>query len=165
MGLGNGNYGCEGFPEGVNCMSARDVYNLTDFDGEIQAQLQAQENKKSDQQSQMPVPAQTLHRDEIAQRMLDTNGSIPIRTPAQVIRITVFSWEDKYGALHSGDTIYSEVEQRRWMVGEKAPKRAASLKPLDVRSRQPEGKNNKPADFSQYQSIVPQTQNKGEERQ
>lgn len=41
----------------------------------------------------------------------------PFRTPAQVMRIYIASWEDESGDLHMGGYLFSEIEPRKWSVG------------------------------------------------
>ncbi len=44
-------------------------------------------------------------------------GPVPIRTPAQVMRVWIAPWEDSRGDLHAPGYLYSEIEPRRWTLG------------------------------------------------
>jgi conjugal transfer pilus assembly protein TraV len=63
---------------------------------------------------------------------------VPIRTPSQVMRIWIASWEDaETGALITPGYIYSEIVPRRWVIGK--PESAAAqqgrlYKPLEQSS-------------------------------
>lgn len=43
---------------------------------------------------------------------------IPIRTPSVVMRILVLPWQDSAGDLNVSGYIYTEIEPRRWVIGE-----------------------------------------------
>ena len=42
---------------------------------------------------------------------------IPVRTPAQVMRVWIAPWEDAKGVLHVGGYHFVEIEARRWTFG------------------------------------------------
>ena len=42
---------------------------------------------------------------------------IPIRTPSVVMRILVLPWQDSAGDLMVSGYIYTEIEPRRWVIG------------------------------------------------
>jgi conjugal transfer pilus assembly protein TraV len=73
-----------------------------------------------------PVPE--MPRDTFDGRLLQasTGGSpiiplvhkpIPVRTPAQVMRVWIAPWEDAKGVLHVGGYHFVEIEARRWTFG------------------------------------------------
>ncbi|APO97734.1 MULTISPECIES: TraV family lipoprotein [Xanthomonas] len=43
------------------------------------------------------------------------------RESAKIMRIYVAPWEDEQGDLHMGGIIYSEIEPRKWRVGQRMP--------------------------------------------
>jgi conjugal transfer pilus assembly protein TraV len=49
-----------------------------------------------------------------------TRDSEPYRSAARVMRIYVSAWEDEQGDLHMPGYIFSELEARRWSVGQPA---------------------------------------------
>lgn len=49
--------------------------------------------------------------------VIRTARNEPFRTPAQVMRIYIASWEDESGDLHMGGYMFSEIEPRKWNVG------------------------------------------------
>ena len=58
---------------------------------------------------------------------------VPVRAPAQVVRVWVAPFEDAGGSLVMPGLVYSEVVPRRWSVGNAETATAApSLRPLEV---------------------------------
>jgi len=73
-----------------------------------------------------PVPE--MQRDKFDGQLLQasTGGApivplvhkpIPVRTPAQVMRVWVAPWEDAKGVLHIGGYHFVEIQARRWSFG------------------------------------------------
>ena len=63
-------------------------------------------------------------------------GPVPIRVPAQVMRIWIAPWEDTRGVLHAPGYVYTEIEPRRWTLG--VPGAGATerlVKPLQIERR------------------------------
>ena len=68
-------------------------------------------------------------------------GPVPIRLPAQVLRVWIAPWEDAHGDLHAPGYVYTEVVPRRWSLGEPASAMATQrITPLQVQHRS-EGTN------------------------
>ncbi len=63
------------------------------------------------------------------------NKPIPIRTPAVVMRIWIAPWEDAKGDLNYTGLVYTEIEPRRWVVGEDARGASRTFNPLSAHSR------------------------------
>ncbi len=119
--VGGSDYGCKGMPEGVRCVSARDVYDMTASGGPV-TPVGHTEIKNPDSRDPEEV---TVTKPPIIDPVVDTfvapalpDRPIPVRTPAVVMRIKVFSWEDsESGALIAPGYIYSEIEPRKWTIG------------------------------------------------
>jgi len=63
-------------------------------------------------------------------------GPVPIRLPAQVLRVWIAPWEDAHGDLHAPGYVYTEVVPRRWSLGEPATATATQrITPLQVQHR------------------------------
>jgi conjugal transfer pilus assembly protein TraV len=63
-------------------------------------------------------------------------GPVPIRLPAQVLRVWIAPWEDAHGDLHAPGFVYTEVVPRRWSLGEPASAMATQrITPLQVQHR------------------------------
>lgn len=135
MGLGSDKYACKGMPNGVTCMSAKDVYSATEGD-DYKTQLKT-EQESAKVRGDTSSPASTT-------RVLIAEGSdnapvpmrarnpLPIRSQAVVMRIAIDPWEDERGDLYVPGFIYTEVEPRRWEIGERQPTPALTLRPLNV---------------------------------
>ena len=64
------------------------------------------------------------------------DGPVPIRLPAQVLRVWIAPWEDAHGDLHAPGYVYTEVVPRRWSFGEPAAASATQrITPLQVQHR------------------------------
>jgi conjugal transfer pilus assembly protein TraV len=62
------------------------------------------------------------------------NKPVPIRTPAVVMRIWIAPWEDAKGDLNYSGFVYTEIEPRRWVVGNDARGASRTFNPLSAHS-------------------------------
>jgi hypothetical protein len=63
-------------------------------------------------------------------------GPVPIRLPAQVLRVWIAPWEDAHGDLHAPGYVYTEIVPRRWSLGEPAAATTTQrITPLQVQHR------------------------------
>ena len=81
------------------------------------------------------TPEPALHADERAVQGYSVQNPLPIRTPEKVMEIWIAPWEDKAGSLHMASTIYTEIEKRRWTVGETLVDTQEKISPLEIRTR------------------------------
>jgi len=136
-------FSCEGHPDGVNCMSAREVYKRTDYKEALTPQdMDNPKGKKRESQDRQPHgPAVNNPGNPgnpgpdpttAAVQGLYYEGPIPLRTSARVMRIWLAPWESTDGALHLPSYIYAEVEERKWSVGEVKMDVAPHITPLQV---------------------------------
>ncbi len=143
IGLGKSNFSCDGVPEGVSCLSAKEVYDLT-----ANAENLTTLNSDDDESGALRIwGLQNLSPQAIAVRKANNNEPMPIRVPEQVMRIWVAPWEDKNKTLHMANMIYTEIEERKWSVGEKVPDSMPRLSPLQIINRnekQTQGPKRKP---------------------
>jgi hypothetical protein len=64
-------------------------------------------------------------------------GPVPIRVPAQVMRIWIAPWEDDHGDLHAPGYLYTEIAPRRWTIGEPVEDPATRrIRPLQIEPRE-----------------------------
>lgn len=136
LSVGSSEYACPGMPDGVQCMSTRDVYAATN-DGNVPRPLVKGEKvneQASDEGSLQYVgstdPQQDFINTYVAPQLPDR--PVPIRTPAQVMRIWIAPWEDTNGDLITTGYVHTEIEPRRWVIADQAPKKDPVLKPLQV---------------------------------
>ncbi len=137
LSIGSTEYGCKGMPEGVSCMSAKDVYSATEnenYKTTLQAEQQAAQDasdkgKKVDgEPSTRVLYAEGADNAPIPMR---ARNPLPIRTQAVVMRIAVDPWEDENGDLYVPGFIYTEIEPRRWEIGSRQNIKSHTLKPLN----------------------------------
>ncbi|WP_308377341.1 type IV conjugative transfer system lipoprotein TraV [Serratia marcescens] len=147
--IGSDEYGCPGMPSGVQCMSARDVYSATN-DGnvprpmkpeEVKAKAEADGGGSSDVSVSSSNSGDSVIDNYVAPRL--PGRPIPIRTPAQVMRIWVAPWEDTNGDLIVTGYVYTEIEPRRWVIGDGAPQSEPVLRPLQTVTHEPKSETTK----------------------
>lgn len=136
--VGEKQFACPGRPPGVRCMSATEVYAATHTRDRVPPTAaqpigddprksrpgRTERHSDSAQPSKGLVPAEPskgLRENNLHTELVPaTDKPIPIRTPAQVMRVWFAPWEDSRGALHAGGYAFIEVASRRWTLGENA---------------------------------------------
>lgn len=163
------NYNCKGFPDGVSCLSAREVYTATEYVESLSSESLDEKGKPmgtspARQNATTVAPQSNLVPGAVhAVREYRQENPLPIRTPEQVMEVWIAPWEDRDGSLHMASTVYTEIERRRWTVGDRIADNQARIQPLDVRTRnvtQQESRSRRPAyapppDFSTMQLSHP----------
>jgi len=114
MGIGKSEFSCPGgSTDGVRCLGARKVYEATEQSDQV-IPLGA---------DGAPTEALTYTPPEGgdgARVAVPTfNQPLPIRSQARVMRIWLGTWEDGDGDLHADGYLYSEIEGRKWSLGER----------------------------------------------
>lgn len=111
---GEPDFACnEGKNNGV-CTSARDVYQNRNLDPITQRAGSSEDRDDQDEDIIIKYVEKNTHPYPV----INLDGPIPIRTPAITMRIWVAPWQDDQGDLHVPGLIYTEVEPRKWAVGE-----------------------------------------------
>lgn len=116
FGMGEDEYSCSGLPEGTRCMSAREVYNSSN-DGKAPGSTSSNSGDEVHEYQGASSANNEVYADFVAPRL--PNQPIPVRTPAKVMRIWVAPWEDTNGDLIVSGHIYTEIESRKWVLGDK----------------------------------------------
>jgi len=128
-------------PTGVACMGARDVYTLTDAPGKNGMEAAT---GVLDSHGKVVRPSSASHGQpetstgNVVIPLPKPGDVIPIREQARVMRIWIAPWEDSDGNLVMATRIYTEIEPRKWSVGE--PSRSSTSSnffPMQVDSSQP----------------------------
>lgn len=141
--IGESEYSCPGTPDGVKCMSTLDVYNATN-DGHVPRPMSAKDASEGvvnvspnvsvgSELSNMQIARQQEQQfinNYVAPYLPDK--PVPIRTPAEVMRIWIAPWEDQNGDLIATGYVFTEIEARRWVVGEEPAPSSPTLRPLQV---------------------------------
>lgn len=139
LNIGDSEYGCPGMPEGVQCKSARQVYEMTNG-GQVPNPMIVDDKKGESATGDRDYAQGTLipnhgEEDAVVSKYVAPNlpdRPIPIRTPAEVMRIWVAPWEDTNGDLNVAGYVYTEIEPRRWVIGKRSEDRNTVLTPLKV---------------------------------
>ncbi len=120
------NYKCKGIPEGVHCQSVRETYAQTNYQEALGP------NSKDGGLAPAPAAGNPSSTDGAPVQGLGYAGPLPLRTPAQVIRIWVAPWESQDGRLHLANYIYAEVQERQWSIGERRMRVAPAITALEA---------------------------------
>jgi conjugal transfer pilus assembly protein TraV len=124
-------------PDGVQCMSTLEVYEATNSADRVGGSSREKNAPTLNSASTAygdsmgtRVDGDTLalsatHRSGSAGERAVSRGNSndvqePYREPAKVMRIFVSAWEDEQGDLHTPGFIFTEIESRRWSVGQPA---------------------------------------------
>lgn len=133
LNIGASEYSCKGMPEGVSCMSAKEVYNATETENyktTLKAEQQAAQGGNPVVQGEPQTRVLYAEGADNAPIPMRARNPLPIRTQAVVMRIAVDPWEDENGDLYVPGFIYTEVEARRWEIGSRQPGAVPTLRPL-----------------------------------
>ena len=121
-------------PSGVACMSAKQVYNLTDAPGD-EGMAAAQGAMKNGKKKKAAAPAPTNQAVAQAQPgipMPMPGDVVPIREQSHVMRIWIAPYEDQDGNLVMATRVYTDMDVRKWAVGEPATHENHSFFPMQV---------------------------------
>lgn len=129
-------------PSGVACMSAPEVYKLTNPPGE--AGIEAAEgamvypggHRRHGHRATPPSPEMAA-TGNVVTPLPKPGDIIPIREQARVMRIWIAPWVDASGNLNMASRVYTEIEPKRWSVGEPAVQDSTNFFPLQVESETP----------------------------
>lgn len=136
--VGDEEFSCYGMPgdtpESADCLSAREAYFATN-DGTVPRPIVKESSDKyltedNDGISMGESVNERIVRDYVSPNLPDR--PVPVRTPATVMRIWVSPWEDDSGDLNTVGYIYTEIEPRRWVLGDRPEYAQATLYPLQA---------------------------------
>ncbi|WP_051331338.1 TraV family lipoprotein [Methylocaldum szegediense] len=123
-------YGCKGMPNDPICMSTREAYKATNH----VSPSSSEKNQKKGKTARTEAPAGAArHQARAPYPKID--DPTPIRTPSSVMRIWIAPWEDTDGDLVVSSYVYTELQPRRWVIGQTTPANTTSLVPLQVEHR------------------------------
>lgn len=122
-------YGCKGMPDDPTCISAVEAYKATD---KAKSSVHSSDTAPAASETAETAKPEPLVEPAPAPRIDDPT---PIRTPSKVMRIWVAPWEDGDGDLNVSGFVFTELEQRRWMIGRSAPAQSPSISPLQILHR------------------------------
>lgn len=126
-------------PQGVTCMSAPDVYSATNSGDHVTGKgasfrekgtSRPTEARRQGGQGEIVVGeggALMLTDNAAFYPVEEQPDQLPVRTPAKVMRIWIGPWEDDAGDLHMAEHVFTELEPRRWAIGDPAPRATQTL--------------------------------------
>ena len=131
-------FACPGADHGSPCMSATEVYAASNRAGTPAAD---EANEAHEQEGGEPDAARATEVTPVRSAGLSIariETPKPIRTPARVMRIYLAPWVSEDGTLMMPTYLYTEIEPRRWTIGERVPATGAGTQrfyPLQVNRR------------------------------
>jgi len=116
---------------GVACMSTSELYEATHDADRVNRRPEATPQA-------FAGGADELRLDGSALRFADPEpaialpSQIPVRTPAKVMRLWIAPWVDDAGDLNLAGHVFTEIEARKWSVGERGIDTVPVFSPLQV---------------------------------
>lgn len=160
LGVGDDEFSCNGIPEGVTCLPAREVYALTEnrdglegYTAEDHVKKKHQhadsekERVKNDSSPNGIVEGDVKLYNNLDYRYTESEAPAPLamRSRVQNMRIWIAPWEDNAGDLNLSGYIYTEIKGRKWLLGETAVTKPARIVPLQVvRKKEPDSEKSAP---------------------
>lgn len=122
---GESAFSCPGMPQGVTCKTPAAVFQSTNgalpvSDSDLPMRGTAAFNSMQDRNpdnAQIPRKA-VIGIGEGAYIQGNMKTPLPVRSKAQVMRIWIAPWVDKSDDLHLPSFLYTEVQSRKWNLGE-----------------------------------------------
>ncbi|SET25218.1 TraV family lipoprotein [Thorsellia anophelis] len=114
LGIGQAEYSCSGMPNGVKCLSASEVYALTDTHDYTTNKITTSRDIEASQFH--PLLVNSGNTTQLSKSAMAFSNST--RTEAKIMRILITPWEDGEGDLHLGEFILTEVEPAKWIIGQ-----------------------------------------------
>ena len=147
MAVGEPEFSCSGMPTNAKCISTTEAYKQSEGGAIPNPANQPPVADTSGQASGQLQPLTRAYATQAGDPVVETfvtpqlpDDPVPVRTPSQVMRIWMSSWEDsESGALIAPGYVYTEITPRKWVIGK--TERAADgdstvFKPLAVPSTQ-----------------------------
>jgi len=115
VGVGDDDFGCKGLPGKARCMSPDQIYKASDSD----VFTPSATHEKGEKTKPAATPSLKLTKTNNSYILPGAGTPVPVRTPSEVMRIWIAPWEDETGDLTMESLVYTEINKRRWVVGEK----------------------------------------------
>lgn len=159
-GTGETEFACKAQSNtGVRCMSAREIYHATEHGAQVTNPATSTASVVKDGTS---VAHPSVSAGDTSTNFVPPSPTIalerpmPIRSQAKVMRIWIAPWEDQHGDLHASGLVFTEIEPRRWNLGERMVAKAPVITPLQVTSpSQSSSASRQPAPNSSGSSPTP----------
>lgn len=132
LGIGQSNYTCPGGVDGVRCLSARQVYQATESSDYVKPANTGSDDEKSTTTATIGTAVAVFPERSSQVAVPSIEQPVPIRTQAKIMRIWMAPWEDDDGDLHADGYLYTEIESRRWNLGERFKSPGGAISPLSI---------------------------------
>ena len=153
MNIGEDSFSCPGNVDtGFKCMGVRDLYKATEgpSDSFGKAAAGKDQQKNADDKEREDAKKHVMLTDAKNNGFDPTpwmDKPLPVRSQAKVMRIWVAPYEDESGDLNAPGLAYTEIEGRKWNVGEGMVKRPVRMSALNSPAESVEATGT-PAPFS-----------------
>ena len=116
LGMGESKFTCPGGDDGLitKCMDVTEIYELTN-ESDYREKTHGMKTPVITESETTQYPVVGVLPEPVRQ-------VIPLRTPSKVMRIYISPWESKSGDLNVPGYVYTEIEGRRWMIGQRPVK-------------------------------------------
>ncbi len=142
--IGNSdNEGCKGIPESSGkCMSVMEVYQKTSNGQPLVKMKEGDQN--SSEVEQGAVDSDDVKKDDKTSEkanksnsitVVTGNNPIPVRMQSKVMRVWINSYESSSGDFVAPGFIYTEIEPKKWTLGQKITSDGQKVDPLKSASR------------------------------
>lgn len=134
LSIGESEFSCSGLPDaGQRCMSAAQVYEATDTRHGARITLGSSSEGATEVAERRPVGGENPAPSDWPMPVPSLGDErVPIRTPAQVLRVYVTPWQSAEGHLFMPGHVYTEVRARQWQIGVTGPVSNGLAQPLDA---------------------------------
>jgi len=126
----NKEFVCSGITEGVHCISTREVYEQTNDKDALHPKKDGESTERDAVQHSGVKGTSAQMRNTPLYPSPKPGPVIPLRTPSGVMRIAVNLWQDQKKRLFSAQYVFTEIEKRKWVIGEPYLNGKAPLSPL-----------------------------------
>jgi len=122
--VGESSFSCPGMPQGVTCKTPKAVYKSTqgilpnaESDMPMPGTVPLDTNRAVQKKAVKKVAKQSTEVDQLIQAK-PPKVALPVRSSSQVMRIWVAPWIDRNDDLHVPSFLYTEINARKWNVGD-----------------------------------------------
>jgi conjugal transfer pilus assembly protein TraV len=134
LGIGEPEFSCPAAnTDGFKCMNVRELYKATDGPGSkvVVPPKKLQEGSRQEKETGGEGAEKVSAGREPAMEPTPwLDKPLPVRSQARVMRVWVAPYEDEEGDLNAPGLVYTEIEPRRWNVGEGLVRKPTTLNPV-----------------------------------
>lgn len=134
LNIGEADRACDSMKTpGVTCMSAREVYRSTENTDRAKithtSDGKAVNRDSADEQGNDDISTENVGETKRSSAAVVpyVDKPIPLRSQPKVLRIWVAPWEDADGDLHIPGVMYTEIEPRKWNLGDGLVRKVGSV--------------------------------------